>query len=718
MLNMRKDAKALLAKLLAEENISIQRSNTAKTAMFDLKKRLLILPVWENVSGDLEDMLLGHETGHALDTPIEEYKEAVETISKNIFGNKMNDSQKNAIRGFLNVIEDARIDKRQKRRYPGLRRNYTNGYKELFDRNFFGTDGRDPQSFLFIDKVNLCTKGGAAKFMDLGLTFNPEEKAFLARIDNLETFPEVVTITEEIYRYSKQQLEEMMSQHANALMYSEDDGDGEDGDFFELDGYDYEDDEDGEGKSSNQKSSAGAGKSGGIPVSITNVIFEKKMSELVKSDDVTYVNINFPDVDWGKAIDDYKKVLSDWKTHSEKMAGYSYTKEVVEQLDEEKRNFNIWKMKENETVSFMVSEFERKKAADMYARTLTAKTGVLDTNRIHSYKYNEDLFKRISVVPKGKNHGFVMFLDWSGSMAGNLKETLQQLFSLCLFCKRIQVPFEVYAFNDSRCNSPFKSNNIPNCVKFGAVKLRNILSSRMTFEEINFACAVLMYIAKGHIMPDDALSGTPLHEAIYLSWKVVEDFRVKNKLEVVNTIFLTDGEGNMTGQHLENSDFLGDVTISGYKKRNYQYFYNDPITGKTYNIVLGWPGLNVKINLLKILKDRTQTNLVGFYLLDGNFARLRHMYGIYDTGADAFWKENFYYPVKTEGYDEYYIINTPSLRGRRKDDNMDLGSTDTLNKKISKEFTKFLSRKTVNRVLLRNFIKKVTGEESKRVTNN
>ena len=36
--------KSLLAKLLATENITIQRNPSLKTAMFDLKNRVLMLP--------------------------------------------------------------------------------------------------------------------------------------------------------------------------------------------------------------------------------------------------------------------------------------------------------------------------------------------------------------------------------------------------------------------------------------------------------------------------------------------------------------------------------------------------------------------------------------------------------------------------------------------------------------------------------------------------
>ena len=29
----------------------------------------------------------------------------------------------------------------------------------------------------------------------------------------------------------------------------------------------------------------------------------------------------------------------------------------------------------------------------------------------------EDIFKRLSIIPDAKNHGMILLLDWSGSMA-------------------------------------------------------------------------------------------------------------------------------------------------------------------------------------------------------------------------------------------------------------------------------------------------------------
>ena len=57
----------LSAKLLATENVSVVRASV-RTASFDIKSRVLTLPIWKDMTPEIEDMLIGHETGHALFT--------------------------------------------------------------------------------------------------------------------------------------------------------------------------------------------------------------------------------------------------------------------------------------------------------------------------------------------------------------------------------------------------------------------------------------------------------------------------------------------------------------------------------------------------------------------------------------------------------------------------------------------------------------------------
>ena len=412
-----------------------------------------------------------------------------------------------------------------------------------------------------------------------------------------------------------------------------------------------------------------------------------------------------PQVNWDKALHDYKVVLNDWRNEG----GHKYV------FEECRKNMSEWKQKEKETISFLVKEFEAKKAAEMYARINVSKTGVIDTNKLHSYKYNDDIFRRLTNIPKGKNHGFIMFLDWSGSMQGSLKETIKQLFSLCLFCKQIGVPFEVYAFKDCGADNPFTYINQENVIGGSNLVLRNFLSSRMNVEEMNFAMTMLWAASNRYWLQSDSMGGTPLNNAIMIAPKIINDFREKNKLEIVNTIFLTEGGSNgADGVQNEtiNSD-RGRVLRGGYDRR---YFYVDPITKKTYDwYPWGWSNTEENTNtLLRILKDRTGCNLVGFFLYEHSFKKFVREFKL-DSWDDRmkevqkFWNDNKFYPVKSAGYDEYYIIDSKSMRDTKNELMIDNTKKNTA-RQMAKAFSKFAQKKTVNRVLLRKFIDRVAGQ--------
>ena len=186
---MNMQASDLSARLLATENLSVIRTRT-RTASFDIKSRILTLPMWKEMTPEIEDMLIGHEVGHALYTT-EEYTAPIMENRK--------------LMGYMNIIEDVRIEKLIKRKYPGLRKRMNDGYKQLNDRDFFGV--KSVQNFddvLLIDRINLYFKVG----FQCGVKFNAEERQFVNRAERCETIDEVIQLAQEIYAYSKQQAEE------------------------------------------------------------------------------------------------------------------------------------------------------------------------------------------------------------------------------------------------------------------------------------------------------------------------------------------------------------------------------------------------------------------------------------------------------------------------------------------------------------------------------
>ena len=142
------------------------------------------------------------------------------------------------------------------------------------------------------------------------------------------------------------------------------------------------------------------------------------------------------------------------------------------------------------TVNYMVKEFEMKKSADQYARAATSKTGTLDMGALHTYKFNDDLFKKVTTLPGATNHGMVMVLDWSGSMVDNLKGTIEQLLQLVMFCRRTKIPFEVFAFTSCyKGLSGYYNRGTYVDVNYGEIaisdnmSLLNFFSSKMSGEE-------------------------------------------------------------------------------------------------------------------------------------------------------------------------------------------------------------------------------------------
>lgn len=734
------NAKSQLAKLLATENITVQHKADAKTAWFDVKNRILSLPIWREMSNDLYDLLVVHEVGHALDTPPDGLEDIIKGIAHRV-ANSTSTKAFMAVKGFLNVIEDARIDKRQKRRFPGARRNYVQGYKELIDRDFFGTLTKDVNTMSFIDRLNIYCKGGSM----LGIKFNTEEKSWLAKVEAAETFDEVVALTEDIYRWSKDKQEQEQNEANDQRMKSKD-GEPEESDEYEFsDDEDADGDEDEDGQSSRSKSSyndededdedtedadgdtgengdgegddeksekdsdpiAGGSPDDDLPESETEKAWQEKIQSLIENSEFEYVYAKFPKlVNYNETVIDYKQVLAEQR--------YALNVHSKDYQNTIRASLQKFKADENATISFMVKEFEMRKAADEYTRTSIAKTGVIDTNKLHSYKYNDDLFRRITTVASGKNHGFVMFLDWSGSMDIHLKKTVRQLLSLVMFCRRVQVPFEVYTFRSPNHTDKYQGQSFtknPNELDLQSFAARNVLSSRMSSQEMNDAMFNMFFMTIARL-DCDPLSATPLNQAIIAAPEIVNRFKAKSKVQIVNTIFLTDGESD---------PIYGVCGRNSYARlKPEKYILQDDHTKKSYDIPTSKARYSYSSNFsnqyltpifFKRLKDQTGCNLIGFYITNDGFDSTYRQFnsktfGDHYTTAQKSWKENGFFGVTNAGYDEYYILNPKMF----KVSNGNLTVTaDASKRKIASEFIKFSEKKTVSRVLLAKVVKRIAA---------
>ena len=182
------EVKDTLARLLATENLIVEHKQVP-TASFDVQERILTLPMWQKASSTVYDLLVGHEVGHALYTPNLDWKEG-EYV-------KVPPS-------FVNVIEDARIERMMKRKFPGFAKTFHKGYKELSDADFFCIADEDLSKMNLIDRINIHFKVGTFA----AVPFAEDEKEFVSLTEGSETFADVLEISKLIFEFVKAKQEE------------------------------------------------------------------------------------------------------------------------------------------------------------------------------------------------------------------------------------------------------------------------------------------------------------------------------------------------------------------------------------------------------------------------------------------------------------------------------------------------------------------------------
>lgn len=706
-------SKSLLAKLMATENLHIEQRNVS-TASFDVENRILTVPVLDKqVTNNQYDLFIGHEVAHALYTPLDGLKKAFEE------GMSMS---------VLNVVEDSRIERKIKMKYPGLRQIFIKAYKELLEKDFFGTADQDLNNLNFIDRINLYCKGG----IDLGIQFSDEEKIILNEVENTVTYDDVMKVTKKICsQMTEEEKQRPSTSFDDDYEYDEDDFDGENGQSgptkgdskdsnSKSDSSEESDDNSGNGQSknssksdepskssgdSNQKAGSGfAGANTNKPISHTDEAFRKNEHRLFSNDGTKYYYGNIPKVNIDEVVMDHKVL---WKNYRDDVSVRAeiYKNNYGVTLDgTDKKAFQKFREDSKKVVSFLVKEFELRKNADQMKRASVAKTGELNMSKIYSYGFSEDIFRRLTVVPQGKSHGLVMFIDWSGSMNGHMDNTIRQLLNLVMFCKKVNIPYEVYAFTSGHRSTkripPKKGDMI-----FDDFLLMNLLSNRMSAIEYSYAASALMAFSTRNIRPDwFSLSGTPLNEAVISAMEIVPKFRKNNKLQVVNTVFLTDGEGQ------KNLNVYNSVGGSEYTRNSKASFIiRDPVTKHEVSVKEPAWSRDLTSAYVKLLKERTQSHVVGFYILSGrefghNISKIedREISLFEQNEMKAQFRKNKYKVVTTEGYDEYYLLYAEGLDT---DDDVEFEVKENATTRgFVSAFSKFSNNRKANRVVLNRFI--------------
>ena len=723
---MEMKASDLSARLLATENLSVIRART-RTASFDIKSRVLTLPMWKDMTPEIEDMLIGHEVGHALYT-LDQYTDPIRENPK--------------IMGYMNVLEDVRIEKLIKRKYPGLRKRMNEGYRQLNDRDFFGT--KQVQNFadlLLIDKINLYFKAG----FSCGVTFTPDEKVFVNRAERTETVEEVIQLAQDVYAYAKQQSEERKKRMQEENPQDIEDEEEEDpiyADFDDLDmDGDWDEQEDDEpdlkptSSPKNQNDERKQEDDEPDLESQTDRAFQSKLEDLA-DENTEYKYWKFEPAP-KDIIVGYKQILNETKSpelwsQEETDGRYRYaTKEDMQRIFEiQSKDFDNFKTESIRTVNYLVKEFEMKKSAQLYKRAQVSKIGSLDMKKIYAYKLQDDLFKRVTTIPKGKNHGMILLVDWSGSMSEVLQDTLKQVINLAMFCNRVQIPYRVFAFTDgykdkankvaaedwaSHCeklkeiyNAKVEQGDI---IKIEGFHLLELFSNKMTTSEFNnMARRVLDYRFQWN--EGYSTGGTPLNEALVWCYQNIGDYMKNNSIEKMTFITLTDGEGaSLSGyghRYLEES--RTEIIGSEYKRIKTKHLMRDEVTQKTYEMSR-YSNFQAEM-ILRMMKDRYGIALVGFHICRNT---RRDLSGVLNANLPSFrgdqfsvietWRKDFraqgFASIKNTGRDDLFII--PQSSTRIEEGELDV-KADANAKAIARNFGKFLNVKKTSRVLLNRFV--------------
>ena len=727
------EVKGQLAKLLATEDLIIENRKVS-TASFDVERRVLTLPMWEKASTTVYDLLVGHEVGHALYTPAENWMLEYPEVPQS----------------FVNVFEDVRIEKLMKQKYPGLTKTFYTGYSQLADQDFFGLEEHDEEEINLADRINIHYKIG--NFTDV--SFESDEQQFVDRAFKTKTFQDVLELANDLTIFLKEQQQQQES--LGELSFDED---GEMGGLMRAP----------QGGELTDKSPDSEGQGQPDVKDMTNEELVDELERLSESNDVGGVHgnleavtdktlqdnlenlnkktigehrepeyVELPDLNMKTVVARNSEVHEYLNEHYSKSQKHfdqnSDTKpfDIYEKVDSEYRLFRRAAQKE---VNYLVKEFEMRKSADAYARATVSKTGILDCTKLHSYKYNEDLFKKITTLPDGKNHGLIFVLDWSGSMATVLKDTVKQLFNLIWFCKKVQIPFKVFAFtnewnSDQAWNDgdyQYRRPVLPDHHEYadGRIKIDpqfamvEFMSSDVKKKDIELQMINIWRLASSMMCYRNwhdttyyqtprrlTLSGTPLNEALVSLNQIIPEFQKSTGVQKVQCITLTDGEAHplqyskwFKSTHDSYDDYMGTrSTMNG------RVFIRDRKVGKTYSCKNDYHELTSA--LLEQLRGRfPDVNFIGIRVMDGREANSfirKYMDWDFDKvqHIQAGWKKNKSLKLVDVGYHAYFGLSSSALNN----DSDFTVKQDATKSQIKAAFKKSLSAKKMNKKVLGEFM--------------
>ena len=704
------EVKGTLAKLLATEDLIVEHKNVS-TASFNVQSRILTLPRWERASSLVFDLLIAHEVGHAVFTPNEDWRKKTK-----------------APQSFVNVAEDVRIESLMKQKFSGLPKTFFKGYQELNEKDFFEIEDVDISGLNIADRVNLYFKVG--RFVSV--PFTSAEKAVVDMCAAARTFDEALAAAEAMYAMHEENKKEQEQQkpeneaeqpevlNNNPGNSGDDEGDEQEGETEEDSEQQSGEGEGGEGSKQRDPSQAGGGgeRSDELTDDVTTMDnFSDNLEDLTASGHYSEPQyVTFPKLDTSNYVVDnnriHEYIQDSWVRQKQ------YLQEHMDDRAEEfiDRAFGVheeaygkFKREVQSEVNYMVKEFECKKSASAYARATISKTGVLDCTKLHTYKHNEDIFKKVTTLPEGKNHGLVFVLDWSGSMCDILEGTMKQLISLVMFCDKVNIPFDVYAFTNewNDYDSSPETHEDANVFYIGQeFSMMNILTSKVNRKELGRQMQTMFMIAASYsnrsmdIVPRKVgLSGTPLNEALVLLRNVLPEFKERNNVEKAHVMVLTDGEAATSRYTREIEGYDGDMRISVGRLTNHLTYIRNRNTGTVRKIHEGLGALTTTL-LEDLRTEFPESTFTGFRILESRGGWFIRQAANYDEKLLSSWRKEKSIALTNFGYNKYYVVANSSIQQSSEFEVSD----DSTKAKIKSAFAKSLKGKKNNKKILGDFI--------------
>tara|TARA_B100000965_G_scaffold272416_1_gene230478 strand:+ start:8043 stop:10268 length:2226 start_codon:yes stop_codon:yes gene_type:complete len=736
--------KESLAKLLAQEDLIVEH-RAVHTAQFDVARRVLTLPNWSHEKSVVIDLLIAHEVAHALYTP-----------------NDWSWKEEGVNHSMVNVVEDIRIEKLMKRRYEGLPKTFFKGYEILSAEDFFEVQGADLSALNLADKLNIFFKIG--NFVDV--PFTVEEEIYRQRALQLETWEDTIALAKDLHAFCKAQLDEQRKQHEEAKAEIEQNGDASNTEEVDAMNDPFQDSEEQESEaqpdqdapsspdakesdnnepSSEQQQDAPTGTQAGRntgevdalpqePTAKTDDKLQEKLSDLINTEACEKIYVELPksiDANTIVSNDEVSKLVEDFYIKREEFANQKdfadeydlrLAREVIEsmkQVDIEYKQFKISNQKE---VNYLVKEFECKKAADGYARQTTSRTGVLDTKNLHTYKYNDDLFKKITTIPDAKNHGLIFNVDWSGSMHHQILATIKQVLTLVSFCRKVGIAYDVYLFTDAyaKYTEDYEERaELENKIIVKNFNMVNILTSSSNNRTHEKQAKNLFRIVSSfksyqwsHGFPRKLnLGGTPLNEAMVSLNYILPSFQKRSKAQKVHVITLTDGEGSGIGygkkvrNHFDTDDkvFSSRITpetvlrdrqtgkMYSFKDKNGVYSYYDQTHAFVYQLRDRFKGCEF-INI-RLIAGNDWSRFKWQCLGDNHTAKAE---------ADAIWRKTKAFICTSSFWNVQYALSVKALSNEVEFEPKSDSKAD-----IKRAFTKSLGAKQMNKKILSSFIERI-----------